>query len=106
MKKFSKCVIGAGLALAATCASANGSTYGETGYVADSDGRVYSYVIYGTGDDALPIVTTDAQDVDAPSRGSTSAVQAPVDEKAAPAESEKPIVAVGQPDVNEVKGRA
>ena len=106
MNRFSKCLIGTGLALAATCASANSYTYGETGYVADSDGRVYSYVIYGTGDAALPIVTSDAQDVNADSRGSVPAVQVPVDEKSVPAESEKPIVAVGQPYVNEVKGRA
>jgi hypothetical protein len=106
MNKFSRCAIGTGLALAATCASANSYTYEETGYVADSDGRVYSYVIYGTGDDALPIVTSDAQDVSADSRGSAPAVQAPVDERAASAEPEKPIVAVRQPDVNEVKGRA
>lgn len=106
MSKFSNCLIGAGLALAASCASANSHTYAESGYVADSDGRVFSYVIYGTGDDASPIVTSDAQDVSADSRGSAPAVQAPVDEKPASVESEKPIVAIGQPDVNEVKGRA
>jgi hypothetical protein len=106
MNKLSMCVIGSGLALAATCASANSYTYGESGYVADSDGRVYSYVIYGTGDDALPVVTSDAQDVSADSRGSVPAVQTPADEKATLSESEKPIVAIGQPDVNAVKGRA
>ena len=104
--KLTMCVIGSGLALAATCASADSYTYGESGYVADSDGRVYSYVIYGTGDDALPIVTSDAQDVSGDSRGSAPAIQAPVDEQSASAESERPIVVIGQPDVNEVKGRA
>ena len=106
MKKFTKCVIGTGLALAATCASANSYTYGETGYVADSDGRIYSYVIYGTGDDASPIVTSDAQDVNADSRGSSPAVQAPVDKTTMSDESDKPNVAIGSPDVNDVKGRA
>jgi hypothetical protein len=106
MNRLSKCVIGTGLALAAACASANGYTYGETGYVADSDGRVFSYVIYGTGDDAAPIVTSDAQDVSVDSRGSAPARQPPVDEQSISAESDRPIVAIGQPDVNEVKGRA
>lgn len=106
MSRITQCVIGSALALAATCASANGYNYGESGYVADSDGRVYSYVIYGTGDDALPIVTSDAQDVSADSRGSAPAAQVPVDEKPVSDESDRPTVAVGSPDVNEVKGRA
>lgn len=106
MNKFTSCIISTGLTLAATCASANGYNYGETGYVADSDGRVYSYAIYGTGDDALPVVTSDAQDVSADSRGSAPAAQVPVDDKSVSDESDRPAVAVGSPDVNEVMGRA
>ncbi|MEO8005913.1 MAG: hypothetical protein ABI771_13450 [Betaproteobacteria bacterium] len=106
MKKITQCVIGAGLAFAATCASANSYAFGETGYVADDDGRVYSYVIYGTGDDASPIVTSDAQDVNADSRGSSPAVQLPVDEESVSDDSDRPTVAIGSPDVNIVKGRA
>jgi len=102
MNKLTKCVVGTSLALAATCASANGYTYGETGYVADNDGRVYSYVIYGTGDDALPIVTSNAQDVNADSRGSEPAVQTPIDEKSVSDQSDKSTVVIGSPDVNEV----
>lgn len=106
MKKLTPCVLGAALAIAATCASANSYTYGETGYMTDDDGRAYSYAIYGTGEDASPIVTSQAQDVNADSRGSAPAAQMPVDEQAASNESEKPTVAIGAPDVNEVKGRA
>lgn len=106
MKKSNKFVLGASLALAATCASANSYTYGEKGYLADDDGRVYSYVIYGTGDDASPIVTSEAQDVNGDSRGSAPAVQIPLDETAVLDESDKPSVAIGAPDVNEVQGRA
>jgi hypothetical protein len=63
-------------------------------------------VIYGTGDDALPIVTSNAQDVNADSRGSEPAVQTPIDEKSESDESDKSTVVIGSPDVNEVRGRA
>lgn len=106
MKKYTQCAIGAGLAFAATCAFAGNYTSAERGYVIDHDGGVYSYVINGTGDAASTNVTTEAQDVNADSRGSSPTAQAPVDESLVPVESGKSTVAVGSPDVNEVKGRA
>ncbi|HVY04752.1 MAG TPA: hypothetical protein VHB46_02130 [Burkholderiales bacterium] len=118
MKKLACNILGIGLAACAACAMAD--TSHTTQYQAESagiasgnDGRTYSYVVYGTADDSVPVVS-DSTDVNSEGRGLMPAVtsdsQAEIVPRGANAwryeHAAADNVSVGHPDVNEVQGRA
>jgi hypothetical protein len=113
-KNMTGLAVGVGLAVAAACTVA-GTTYypAEDGYVLDNDGRIYSYVVYGTNDVATPVVAG-MSGVSTEGRAATPLTQSSGTENydgtspyspdsASPTE---PTVSVKAPDVNEVFGRA
>lgn len=113
-RKITAMALGSIIAAAAGGALADTSytTYyaTESGTVSDNDGRVYSYVIYGTEAPSTPVVAT-AADVNAVGRIPFTAATVParpVDESVYDGATVAPEsnVSAKAPDVNEVLGRA
>jgi hypothetical protein len=110
-KKIMGLAVGASLAFAAACAFADAATYYPTdsGYVLDDDGRIYSYVAYGTNEPATPVIASKI-DVNTEGRAAVATAPSPAnrdyENTAATAVPPEPTVSVRAPDVNEVYGRA
>jgi hypothetical protein len=95
MKKLTGIVLGASLVVAGAGALADGRYYSsESGYISDTDGRIYRYAVYGSGNGAAGPVTVDAADVNA--NGRAAAREVPMD---ADTDASAPVI-VDSTDVN------
>ena len=103
--KLTAMALGTGLAVMAAGAVAEGAHYpAESGYVADSDGHLFSYVVYDI-EERVSVITR-AANVNTDGRGTTPDLQSADVPPAGDVTPEKVKVSVGTPDVNDVFGRA